>query len=121
MTPGHLLVVPRKHATGLEDLDPATGAHLWSIAHVMSLALRRSTTRCEGINLLVCDGEVAFQTVFHLHLHVIPRYAGDGWTLVPETAERERWLLDDDARAIADALAVMDRADTSPAATTDHR
>jgi histidine triad (HIT) family protein len=35
--------------------------------------------RCEGINVLLCDGEVAFQTVFHFHLHVIPRYAGDGW------------------------------------------
>jgi len=61
--------------------------------------------RCEGINVLLCDGEVAFQTVFHFHLHVIPRYAGDGWTIEPESRERDRALLDSDARAIKDAIA----------------
>ena len=60
VTPGHLLVVPRGHAVGLEDLDAATGAHVWSVGHAMARALRRSTLRCEGINVLVCDGEVAF-------------------------------------------------------------
>ena len=100
VTPGHLLVVPRHHAVGLEDLDEATGAHVWSVAHATARALRRSSFRCEGINLLLCDGEVAFQTVFHVHLHVIPRYAGDGWTIDPETLDRERSLLDGDARAI---------------------
>jgi len=105
VTPGHLLVVPRVHAVGLEDVDRATGAHVWSVGHDLARALRRSTLRCEGINILVCDGEVAFQTVFHLHLHVIPRYAGDGWTLTPDTVERERSLLDGEARAIKDAIA----------------
>jgi diadenosine tetraphosphate (Ap4A) HIT family hydrolase len=61
--------------------------------------------RCEGINAFLCDGEVAFQTVFHFHLHVIPRYAGDGWTIIPDPAERERSLLDSDAQAIKDAIA----------------
>ncbi len=71
VTPGHLLVAPRKHAVGLEDLHRAAGAHVWSVGHDMSRALRRSDLRCEGINVFLCDGEVAFQTVFHLHLHVI--------------------------------------------------
>jgi diadenosine tetraphosphate (Ap4A) HIT family hydrolase len=108
VTPGHLLVVPCRHAVGLEDLDPATGAHVWSVGHAMARALRRSRMRCEGINVFVCDGEVAFQTVFHFHLHVIPRYAGDGWTIIPESVERERWLLDSDAQAIKDAIASTD-------------
>jgi len=64
--------------------------------------------RCEGINVLVCDGEVAFQTVFHFHLHVIPRYAGDGWSIKPEAQERERSLLDSDAIAIKDAIELTD-------------
>jgi diadenosine tetraphosphate (Ap4A) HIT family hydrolase len=64
--------------------------------------------RCEGINVLLCDGEVAFQSVFHFHLHVIPRYAGDGWTIIPETKERDRALLDSDAEAIKRAMASMD-------------
>lgn len=105
VTPGHLLVVPRVHAVGLEDLDRATSAHVWSVGHDLARALRRSTMRCEGINVLLCDGEVAFQTVFHFHLHVIPRFAGDGWTLVPDTTERDRALLDRDAQAIRDAIA----------------
>ena len=48
VTPGHLLVVPRKHAVGLEDLDGATSAHVWSAGHDMARALRRSGMRCEG-------------------------------------------------------------------------
>lgn len=108
VTPGHLLVVPRQHAVGLEDLDRATSAHVWSVGHDMSRALRRSPMRSEGINVFLCDGEAAFQTVFHFHLHVIPRYAGDGWIIIPESAERERSLLDSEAQAIKDAIASTD-------------
>ncbi len=107
LTPGHLLVVPRRHAVGLDDLDAVTGAHVWSVGHEMARALRRSALRCSGINLAVCDGEAAFQTVFHFHLHVIPRYAGDGLgaPFAFETSEREKSLRDADARAIAAAIA----------------
>jgi len=108
VTPGHLLVVPREHAVGLEDLDAATSAHVWSVGHDMARALRRSSLGCEGINVLLCDGEVAFQTVFHFHLHVIPRYAGDGWILKAEQPQRDRSLLDGDAQAIKAAIASMD-------------
>ncbi|GIG27858.1 HIT family protein [Cellulomonas marina] len=105
VVPGHLLVVPRQHVVGLEDMDVVTGAHVWSVGHRMARALRRSRLRCEGINVFLCDGEVAFQTVFHLHLHVIPRYTGDGWRILPDEVERDRSLLDGEARAIRDALA----------------
>ncbi|MEV7098015.1 HIT family protein [Amycolatopsis sp. NPDC051045] len=71
-------------------------------------AVARSRTGCEGINVLLCDGEAAFQTVFHFHLHVIPRYAGDGWTIQAVPPERERSLLDSDAQAIKDAIASAD-------------
>ncbi|REH27732.1 hypothetical protein BCF44_12835 [Kutzneria buriramensis] len=64
--------------------------------------------RCEGINVLPYDGEVAFQTVFHFHPHVIPRHPGDGWTLKAGSPERERSLLDSDAQAIKDAIASTD-------------
>jgi diadenosine tetraphosphate (Ap4A) HIT family hydrolase len=105
VVPGHLLVVPRKHAVGLEDLDGPISARVWSVGRDMARALRRSGMRCEGINVFLCDGEVAFQTVFHFHLHVIPRYAGDGWTIVPDEVERERSLLDSDAEVIKNAIA----------------
>ncbi|MDP9028193.1 MAG: HIT domain-containing protein [Actinomycetota bacterium] len=100
-TRGHLLVVPRVHAEGLEDLDVATGSRVWSVGHHLARALRRSGIPCTGLNVLVCDGEAALQTIPHFHLHVIPRYVGDGWTLSDaESAERERSLLDGDAHAI---------------------
>jgi diadenosine tetraphosphate (Ap4A) HIT family hydrolase len=107
VVPGHLLVVPRKHAVGLEDLDVVTSAHVWSVGHDMARALRRSGMRCQGINVFLCDGEVAFQTVFHFHLHVIPRYAGDGWNILPDEVERDRSLLDSDAQVVRDAIASM--------------
>jgi histidine triad (HIT) family protein len=53
VTPGHLLVVPREHAVGLEDLDGDTSAHVWSVGHDMARALRRSRMGCRGINVLL--------------------------------------------------------------------
>ncbi|WP_432573594.1 HIT family protein [Kineococcus sp. SYSU DK005] len=107
VTPGHLLVVPRHHAVGLEDLDKITGGHVWAVAHDLARALRRSTLRPEGINLFLNDGEAAFQTVFHVHLHVLPRYSGDGWPVesLPATLERDRPRLDSDAGEIRAVLA----------------
>lgn len=104
VTPGHLLVVPRKHAVGFEDLDGATSAHVWSIGHKMARALRRSGVRCEGINVFLADGEVAFQEIFHFHVHVFPRYAGDGFTMDAAWEERDRSLLDAEAQAIKSVI-----------------
>ncbi|REJ04680.1 HIT family protein [Microbacterium bovistercoris] len=109
VTRGHLLVVPRAHAVGLEDLDAADGVRVWETGRELARALRRSGIPCDGINLLLCDGEAANQSVFHVHLHVIPRTAGDGWSdLTHHAPERERALLDADAEVIRRALA-MDR------------
>jgi diadenosine tetraphosphate (Ap4A) HIT family hydrolase len=105
VTPGHLLVVPKRHSVGLEDTDPETGRRVWSVAHDLARALRRSSLRTEGINLLLCDGEAAFQSVFHLHLHVIPRFDRDGWSVIFEGQRaQDRALLDRDARIIRDAI-----------------
>jgi histidine triad (HIT) family protein len=76
---GHLLVVPNRHATHLADLLPETGGQMFRVAQHIAAALRKSGVRCEGVNLFVADGEAAGQDVFHVHLHVIPRYAGDGF------------------------------------------
>lgn len=107
VAPGHLLVVPRAHAAGLEDLDEAVGAHVWSAGRDLARALRRSRLGCKGINFLVCDGEAASQTVFHFHLHVIPRYAAGEWALPPDPPEAEPAALQRNAQAITDALAAL--------------
>ena len=84
---GHLLVIPNKHAGTLGDLDPTTGAHMWKVAQRAAAAIRESNVKCEGVNLLVADGEAAGQEVFHVHLHIIPRFTGDdfGFKRPPKT------------------------------------
>ena len=79
INPGHMLIVPNSHAALLADLDEDSGAHLFRMAQRLAQALRRSGVRCEGVNLLLADGEAAGQEVFHTHLHVLPRYHGDGF------------------------------------------
>jgi histidine triad (HIT) family protein len=81
ITPGHLLVVPRAHAGYLAELEPEDGAQLFRVGMLGAAALRASSLRCEGVNFHLADGVVAGQEVFHVHLHVIPRYAGDGFGL----------------------------------------
>ena len=81
VNPGHVLVVPNRHVTDLAELDEATGRHLFKVAQYAAAALRRSGLKCEGVNLFLADGEAAGQEVFHIHLHVFPRYKGDGFGL----------------------------------------
>ena len=78
---GHLLVVPRAHAAELAELAPEDGAQLFRVGQRAASALRASGLRCEGVNFFVADGEAAGQDVFHVHLHVIPRFVGDGFGL----------------------------------------
>ena len=79
---GHLLIVPRAHAASLAELDPEDGARLFVLGQRAAAAMRASDLRCDGVNLFLADGEAAGQDVFHVHLHVLPRYAGDGFGLV---------------------------------------
>ncbi len=81
VTPGHLLVLPRKHLPDLVDLDDATAAHMMNVARRMAAGLRASDENVKGINLYLADGPDAGQEVAHAHLHVVPRYADDGFGL----------------------------------------
>lgn len=81
VNPGHVLVIPNDHAAYLADLDVETGAQLFRIAQRIAAALRASDIKCEGVNFFLADGEAAMQDVFHVHLHVFPRYSGDGFGL----------------------------------------
>jgi len=99
---GHMLSVPRAHAASLADLGQEDGAAVFDAARLAAAALRASPLRCEGVNLFLADGEAAGQDVFHAHLHVVPRHAGDGLGLLPPPGYsiRPREELD----AAADAL-----------------
>ena len=81
INPGHALVVPRRHAPALADLEEEDGAQMFRVAQHLAAALRRCGVKCEGVNFFLADGEAAGQEVFHVHLHVFPRYTGDGFGL----------------------------------------
>ena len=77
---GHVLVIPNRHVVLLSDLDEETGMHVFRIGHRMANALHASGLRCEGTNMFLADGETAMQEVHHVHLHVFPRFEGDGFS-----------------------------------------
>jgi histidine triad (HIT) family protein len=87
-TRGHVLVIPRAHSDDIHDIGAEDlGA---CVALAQQIARRaRHTLGAEGVNLLHSAGRAAWQTVFHFHIHVIPRYAGDPLVLpwVPAPGE----------------------------------
>ena len=73
---GHALVVPRTHARSLYEVEPAELSRVAVAAQRLALRMR-DALGCDGINLLNSCEAAAWQTVFHLHVHVIPRWSDD--------------------------------------------
>ena len=98
-TRGHLLVVPRAHARDLLDVPADDLAACTTVAQELA---RRASERlgADGVNLLNSCGREAWQTVFHFHVHVIPRYAGDPLRLPWQPAPGD----EDEIKAAAEAL-----------------
>jgi histidine triad (HIT) family protein len=90
-TDGHLLVVPRRHAEDIWDLAEDDGIAVWRTVQWMARGIRDSL-RPDGLNLIQANGPVAFQSVFHFHVHVVPRYTGDAIRLpwIPRPGDRTR-------------------------------
>ncbi len=87
-TRGHLIVVPREHATGLHDIDPED-LNACTVAAQQLAGRMPGKLGADGVNLLNCAGRAAWQTVFHFHLHVIPRYEDDPLRLPGQPREPE--------------------------------
>ena len=98
-TRGHVLVVPREHSRDLMDIDPedlgAVARAAQSVAQTMPDRLG-----ADGVNLLNSCGRAAWQTVFHFHVHVIPRYDGDPLRLPWTPAPGDRDEIAESARAL---------------------
>jgi histidine triad (HIT) family protein len=75
-TVGHALVVPRRHADGLWDLEDEEHARVARMAGRVARLLRRALEPA-GVNLVHATGVAAWQSVFHFHVHVVPRYRAD--------------------------------------------
>ena len=104
---GHVLVVPRLHSTNLAELDEEEAAACMVVVKKIAAAIRSTSLPCEGVNIFLADGEAAGQEVFHVHFHVFPRYANDGFGLRfsdEYTKLPPRTELDEVAAKIKDAL-----------------
>jgi histidine triad (HIT) family protein len=109
ITQGHMLVLPREHAVLMTDANETVVMRTFKVARRLA-GVARNTLGATGVNLFVADGEVAFQDVPHFHVHVIPRYPGDGFGLTfPSSYEHPP------ARAQLDAIASALRAVVMPA------
>ena len=78
MNTGHVLVIPKAHAEYVEDLPAGSAGPILEAAKEVSRALRASGIRCEAVSFYLANGKEAGQEVFHTHMHVIPRWRGDG-------------------------------------------
>ena len=110
VNPGHVLVIPKRHAESLINLPAEDAGHLMKVAQIMDEALRKSDLKCEGVNILLADGRAAGQDVNHVHLHVFPRFEDDGFELQMDASTRKppsRQQLDADAEKIQKALQGM--------------
>ncbi len=85
-TLGHVLVVPRDHIPDIWQLDDATGSRL-AVVTIRLASVMRNALAPEGLNVIQSNGAAATQTVFHLHVHLVPRWQGDalGRIWPPET------------------------------------
>ena len=94
VNPGHTLVVPRQHYESLVDIPHDVAMHLFEVAMRLGPVVRK-VAGGDGMNIVVNSGAAAGQDVFHYHVHVIPRKAGDGFDVpLPfggsQMPERER-------------------------------
>ncbi len=104
-TPGHTLVIPREHVPDLWQVEPTQGADLMAAIIKVGRAIE-SALAPEGMNLITSAGETAEQTVFHLHLHLVPRWNQDGFGRIwPKEERYENAELGDVADRIRQACA----------------
>jgi histidine triad (HIT) family protein len=98
-TRGHALVIPRSHSRNLLEIDEEDLAHVLTAAKRLAVRMRERLG-CDGINLLNSSETAAWQTVFHFHVHVIPRYVDDPLRLpgAPQQVDQ------DELRTVAEEL-----------------
>jgi histidine triad (HIT) family protein len=74
VTPGHTLLIPKEHVRNIFDYDEELASNVFAAVPKVARALKNFDSAVEGLNVLVNNEEVASQTVFHSHIHLLPRY-----------------------------------------------
>lgn len=110
-TRGHTLVIPKAHTVDLTDTPPETVAGLAAVGQRIARAARESGLHADGNNIAINDGKAAFQTVFHIHLHVVPRRNGDKLSFAKGMVVRRDPDREESGRLLRAALAQLDAAE----------
>jgi histidine triad (HIT) family protein len=105
---GHTLVIPKKHTVDLTDTPPETLAGMVTIGQRIARAARRSGLHADGNNVVINDGKAAFQSVFHIHLHVLPRRSGDKLAFATNMVLRRDPDREESGRLLREALEQLD-------------
>ena len=89
-TKGHALILPKQHMADIFEMNEDLAAKVFVLANKIAKAMKEALG-CDGLNIVQNNGSTAGQTVFHFHMHLIPRYINDGQTIswIPGTSEPE--------------------------------
>lgn len=107
---GHTLVIPKRHTVDLTDTPADTVAGMARVGQRIARAARRSGLHADGNNVVINDGKAAFQTVFHIHLHVLPRRSGDKLSFAKNMVLRRDPDREESGRLLRKAIAELDTA-----------
>lgn len=80
-TEGHVLILPKEHYANVFELPDELASKVYVLAKKIA-GVMKEVTGCDGVNILQNNGEAAGQTVFHFHMHVIPRYSGNNKDMI---------------------------------------
>ena len=100
---GHIIILPKSHAANIYELDDEYVSRAFVLAKKLAVALKK-LTGCDGVNILQNNGGAAGQTVFHFHVHVIPRFKDDDCTIVWKPTSYEDGEASEVAKKIAELL-----------------
>lgn len=101
VTKGHTLVIPKAHVRNILDMDSQTASHLFAVVPKIARGLQKATC-ANGLNILNNNEEIAGQTVFHAHIHLLPRFSTeDGLAVTFKTNEPDFAVLSQLAEHIA--------------------
>ena len=105
VTPGHTLVVPKKHVANIFEYDEDLASAVFARIPKIARAVQASNPDIKGLNILSNNGELAYQSVFHSHIHLIPRYTKeDGFGLKWEPTNPSSEVLAEIAQSILEKM-----------------
>jgi histidine triad (HIT) family protein len=110
-TRGHTLVLPKRHTVDLTDTPPEICAEMVALGQRIARAARASGLHADGNNVVINDGRAAFQSVLHIHLHVVPRHDGDKLSFAKGMLLRRDPDREETGRILREALEKIDAAE----------